>query len=71
MNTKLLRMRLIDKGLLLKDLSRETRIDYDRLQKVVHGYRRPRTDEVAAIATAIGVPPSDLCAGPFADALQG
>jgi predicted transcriptional regulator len=63
MNEKAVRIRLIELGLQLKDLSRLTKIDYDRLQKVIHGYRPVRPDELRAIATALGLEESESPAG--------
>ena len=45
MNSKTIRIQLIRLELQLKDLSDQTGIDYDRLLKLLHGYRRPRPDD--------------------------
>jgi lambda repressor-like predicted transcriptional regulator len=60
MDRETIQIQLIKKGLLLKDLSERTGISYDRLQKILHDYRPARTDEIRAIARAIGVPESDV-----------
>lgn len=60
MNAQLVRIRLIEMGLLQKDLARQAGIDYDRLQKVLHGYRRPRPLEIRAIALILSLPEADL-----------
>ena len=62
MNVQPLRIRLIEKGLRVKDLARLADIDYDRLQKVLHGYRPPRPEEIRAISEALEVPQSTLAA---------
>jgi hypothetical protein len=60
MNTQAVRIGLIRRGFLLKDLSAKTSIDYDRLQKVLHGYRRARPDEISAIARALDLSESEV-----------
>ena len=60
MDGKVVRILLIQRGLQLKALSRLTGIDYDRLQKVINGYRAPRPEELTAIATVLGVPLSEI-----------
>ena len=56
MNTQTIRIRLIELDLKLKDLAGRSGIDYDRLQKILHGYRTARPEEIRAIADALGVP---------------
>jgi transcriptional regulator with XRE-family HTH domain len=63
MDERVIRIRLIETGLQLKDLSKLTGIDYDRIVKLVNGYRRPRPGEVHAIASALGIPESSLQEG--------
>jgi lambda repressor-like predicted transcriptional regulator len=60
MNSQVVRIQLIRKGLLLKDLSTQSEIDYDRLQKVINGYRQPRPEEVSAIARVLGLSESEI-----------
>ena len=56
MNTQAIRIRLIEKDLQLTDLARLSRIGYDRLQKILHGYRSPRQEEVTSIARILELP---------------
>jgi cyanate lyase len=63
MNLEAVRIQLIRKGMRLKDLSRMTGIDYDRLIKVLHNYRSARPDEVRSIASAVGLPESAVATG--------
>jgi len=60
MNTDAIRIQLVCKHLRIKDLSAQTGIDYDRLQKVLHGYRRPRPAEIQAIASVLGLHESEI-----------
>lgn len=55
MNTEAIRIQLVRLHRRVKDLSVQTGIDYDRLQKVLHGYRRARPEEIKAIASALGL----------------
>jgi len=45
--------RLLDRGMTLLQLAGATGLTYDRLVKVVNGYRAPRADELRVIATAL------------------
>ena len=60
MNVQAIRIQLIRMDLKLKDLAVLTGIDYDRLQKVLHGYRQPRPEEVRAIASVLSMAPEGL-----------
>ena len=60
MNLEAVRIQLIKKEMRVKDLSRMTGIDYDRLLKVLHGYRRPRPNESIAIARVLELPVSHV-----------
>jgi len=60
MNLETIRIQLIRKGLRLKDISRVTGIDYDRLQKVVNGYRTPKPHEIIAIARVLELPVAEI-----------
>lgn len=56
MNRALIKHRLVDHQLYLIDLARKTEIPYDRLVRIVNGYRKARTEELEAIAAALDVP---------------
>ena len=60
MNVQAIRIQLIRRDLKLKDLAGLSGIDYDRLQKVLHGYRQPRLEEVRAIASVLSMRPEEL-----------
>ena len=55
MDQLVIKHRLLDKGLSLIDLARQTGVAYDRLIRVVNGYRKPKPTEVEAIAEALGL----------------
>jgi predicted transcriptional regulator len=61
MDRKAVLIQLILKGLRIKDLVGLTNIPYDRLQKILHGYRPARPEEIRAIAEATGLPEDALC----------
>ena len=48
--------RLLDKGLTLVDLAARAGLSYDRLVRIVNGYRPPRPDEVERVSRALGIP---------------
>ena len=56
MDRLLIKHRLLDKGMTLADLSRAAGIPYDRLVKILCGYRKARTEELAALASVLQVP---------------
>ena len=56
MNTQAIRIRLIEKDMQLIDLARLSGVGYDRLQKVLHGYRSPRPEEMTSIARVLDLP---------------
>lgn len=60
MNSQKVRIQLIRRNLRLKDLAGLTGIDYDRLQKILHGYRDARPDELRQIACVLEMDPEDL-----------
>ena len=60
MNVQAIRIRLIEKDLRIKDLAHLARIDYERLQKVLNGYRSPRPDEIRAIAAVLKLPTNTI-----------
>ena len=62
MDAQRIRIRLIEKGLLVKDLARLTGLDYDRLAKLLNGYRAARDEEIRAIAKALGLPVDEISA---------
>ena len=53
---RVIRIALLRRGLILKDLAALIPADYDRLQKIVNGYRRPHESELRAIAAALDLP---------------
>ena len=55
-----LKHRLIDESLTLVELARKTSIAYDRLVRIVNGYRTARDEEIEAIARVLGLSPSAL-----------
>ena len=60
MNGLLVRHKLIDRNWGLVDLARKTKITYDRLVRILNGYRPARDEEIEAIARALRVSRSDL-----------
>ena len=60
MDRLLIKHRLLDKGMNLVELSRLTGLAYDRLVRVVNGYRSPRPEEIAAIAEALDLAAATL-----------
>jgi hypothetical protein len=55
MDTTLVRHRLLDRGESIVGLSRRIGIPYDRLIRILNGYRVPRRDESERIETALEV----------------
>ena len=66
LNRKVIRIQLIRKELRLKDLAVKAGIEYDRLVKVMDGYRPARPEEVRAISGALELNESDVCPIPMA-----
>ena len=60
MDTRKVRIRLIEKDLRIKDLANQTGIDYDRLQKILNDYRPPKPEEVQAIANTLDLVADEL-----------
>lgn len=60
MNRRLIKHLLVDHGLTLADLARRADLNYDRIVRIVHGYRKPMIDEVERMAHILGVPPQEL-----------
>ena len=56
MNTQAIRIRLIEKNMKIKDLSLRAGVGYDRLQKILHGYRSAHEEEIASIAGVLDLP---------------
>ena len=56
MDRLLIRHRLLDKGMSLVELSRLTGLAYDRVIRLINGYRRPKAEEAEAIAEALELP---------------
>ena len=56
LNTQTIRIRLIEKNMRLKDLSTRSGVAYDRLQKILHGYRSAQEEEIASIARVLDLP---------------
>ena len=52
--------RLLDKGMTLAQLASVTGVPYDRLVKIVNGYREPRPEEVQRIASVLSITPDEL-----------
>ncbi len=59
-NGKVIRIQMIQSDLHFKDLAQSTAISYDRLMKVINGYRTPKPGEVKAIAAALGLSESTV-----------
>ena len=70
MNRLLIKRRLLDADLRLIDLARSTGLSYDRLIRVVNGYRAPKAEEVRLIASTLGVTP-DAISGCASDDRDG
>jgi transcriptional regulator with XRE-family HTH domain len=70
MNRTFIKHRLVDKGLTLADLARRAELSYDRIVRIVHGYRKPMAEEVERIALILEVSPSDLLADPLGVSAQ-
>lgn len=60
MNRTFIKHRLVDKGLTLADLARQAELSYDRIVRIVHGYRKPTIDEVERLAQILEVPSREL-----------
>ena len=60
MNATLIKHRLIDLNLTLLDLAKRSGMAYDRVVKVVNGYRPPRPEEIDALGSILGVEASEL-----------
>ena len=69
MNRTALRHALIDRDLTLVHLARLAGLSYDRVIRIVNGYRPVRDHELQAIARALAVPASTLL-GPAGDEVQ-
>jgi transcriptional regulator with XRE-family HTH domain len=52
---------LLDQEMTLVRLAARAGMSYDRLIKVVNGYRPPTPSEIAAIADALDVPTAAIC----------
>ena len=55
--------RLLDKGLTLVALSTLCDLPYDRLIKIVNGYRPPRTEELNRVAIVLDLSVESLAQG--------
>ena len=60
MDTKRIRIALIERDQRLVDLHRVTGIPYNRLVRLFNGYCKARPEEVNSIAEFIGIPPEEL-----------
>ena len=60
MNRLAIKHRLLDRGMTLAALACQIGVPYDRLVKVVNGYRQPRRSEVKRIAKALAMDPAEL-----------
>lgn len=60
LNTIEIKVMLVKRDMQLKELSRRTGIDYDRIQKILHGYRSVRDDELNKLAEVLAVNHSRL-----------
>ena len=60
MNRIAIRHRLVDKHMSLIELSRRTGLTYDRLLRVVNGYRCPKKEEIVLIAEILGTTPDQI-----------
>ena len=62
MDIEAIRIQLIRRGLHLTDVARGTGIAYDRLVKVMNGYRQARPEEITALAEVLGLPEAAIAA---------
>jgi predicted transcriptional regulator len=60
MDTKRIKLRLVELDRKLVEVARRTGIPYDRTVRIVHGYRRPYRDELRRIAEALDLTVDDL-----------
>ena len=60
MDTKRVRIALIERDQRLVDLHRVTGISYNRLVRMLNGYCEPRPEEVDSIASFFGIPSEKL-----------
>ncbi len=60
MDTKRIRIALIERGERLVDLHRCTGINYNRLLRITNQYLKARPEEIDAIARALGLPPEAI-----------
>lgn len=60
MDTKRIKLRLLELDRKLVDVARSTGIAYDRTVRIVHGYRRPYRDELRRIAAELDLNVEDL-----------
>lgn len=67
MNRLAIKHALLDHGMTLVVLARTAGLSYDRIVRIVNGYRRPRPEEVRAIADALGMKACELGADVLAD----
>ncbi len=63
MNRLLVKHRLLDRGMTLVNLAAQIGVPYDRLVKIINGYRGPRPEEVRAIASVLSMRPEELQLG--------
>ena len=57
MNRLVVKHSLLDRGMTLFDLAAQCGITYDRIIKIVNGYRVPRREEIDLISRALSVSP--------------
>ena len=60
MNRVALKHRLLDRGMTMAVLANRIGTSYDRLVKVVNGYREPRREEIERIAAVLAMKPEEL-----------
>ena len=60
MNTKLVKLQMVERDIKAIDLSRRLDIPYDRLIRMLGGFRKASRAEAQAIADAIGLSIEDL-----------
>ena len=63
MDSKRIRIALIERGERLVDLHRVTGISYNRLVRLVNGYCEPRREETQVIAAALDLGPQQIGSG--------
>jgi lambda repressor-like predicted transcriptional regulator len=63
MNRLLVKHRLLDKQMSLVDLSRQIGLPYDRVIRLVNGYRQPKPEEIDLVAKALELSPERLAEG--------